>query len=233
MSFTYETQYATSFSEENIKQNLKDSTKNSSGTNVEFNNHNVTFFFPGYGKKQRILSDEIIGKIENGEITDIVDVGMGGALDPDLKMGDFVFGKGDITIENNEPISENIRPNAEEIFRKIAEENGRGFYNSKILTTEKIIGPKKDRIELFKKTGAKIVQMEHIWFIEQIKNKLSEDAFKKLYITHLEIVSDEVPEKENFFLSVWGIMKAVKYVIIDNQKNIGVFKTKFLKEFLK
>jgi hypothetical protein len=28
-------------------------------------------------------------------------------------------------------------------------------------------------------------------------------------------------------------MKAIKYVIIDNQKNIWVFKTKFLKEFLK
>jgi hypothetical protein len=28
-------------------------------------------------------------------------------------------------------------------------------------------------------------------------------------------------------------MKAIKYVIIDNQKNIWTFKTKFLKEFLK
>jgi hypothetical protein len=30
-------QYATSFSNENIKQNLKDSTKNSSGAHLEFN----------------------------------------------------------------------------------------------------------------------------------------------------------------------------------------------------
>jgi len=62
--------------------------------------------------------------------------------------------------------------------------------------------------------------MEHIWFVKQIKSRVSKDVFEKLYISHLEIVSDEVPEKENIFFSVWGIMKAIKYVLIDNQKNI-------------
>lgn len=111
-------QYATSFSEEDIKKNLKKSTKDENWTTVSFNNHDVTFFFPGYGKKQ-------------------------------------------------------------------------------------------------------------------IKSRISKEAFERLFITHLEIVSDIVPEKENIFLSIWGILKAVKYVIIDNQKNVWVFKTQFLKEFLK
>ncbi len=225
--------YATSFSEENTKQNLKNSTKDENGASVSFSNHEVTFFFPGYGKKQRILWDEIIAKIESWEITDIVDIWMWGALDPSLIMWDFVFGEWDITMNNNTPITKNIRWGAEEIFKKMAEENGRNFYSSKILTTEKIISAKKERVELFEKSWAKIVQMEHIWFVEQIKSKISKEAFERLFITHLEIVSDIVPEKENIFLSVWGILKAVKYVIIDNQKNVWVFKTKFLKEFLK
>jgi len=75
--------------------------------------------------------------------------------------------------------------------------------------------------------------MEHMWFIQQIKSRLSKEAFERLFITHLEIVSDIVPENENIFLSIWWILKAVKYVVIDNQQNVGVFKTKFLKEFLK
>lgn len=226
-------QYATSFSDENVKENLKNSTKNSSWTTLSFNWHDVTFFFPGYWTKQRTLSNEIIEKIESWEITDIVDIWMWWALDPNLKIWDFIFWEWDITRENNSPITENIRSNAREIFEKIAKENNRNFYSSKILTTEKIIWPKKDRIELFEKTWAKIVQMEHVWFVGQIKKRISKEAFEKLFITHLEIVSDEVPEKENFFLSIWWIIKAVKYVIIDNQKNIWVFKTKFLKEFLK
>jgi hypothetical protein len=45
--------------------------------------------------------------------------------------------------------------------------------------------------------------MEHIWFIEQIKSRISKKIFENLYISHLEIVSDEVPEKENLFLSIW------------------------------
>jgi len=148
-------QYATSFSNKNMKENLKKSTKDANWSTVMFNHHDVTFFFPGYGTKQRNLSDEIIEKIELWEITDIVDIGMWGALDPHLRMWDFVFGEGDISLENSNPITTNIRWGARGIFEKIAVENGRNFYSSKILTTEKIISAQKERVALFKKNVSK------------------------------------------------------------------------------
>lgn len=226
-------QYATSFSELDKKECLRSSLKDALWYTTNFNDHNITFFFPWYGQNIRRISDEIINGINSGTITDIVDIGWWWALDPHLKLWDFVFSEWDITPEFWEPISLNSRLEAKEIFKKIAEDAGRKFTTSKILTTKKIIRHKGDRLELFKKTWAKIVQMEHYWFISQIKSRVTPEAFARLHINHLEIVSDEVPSTTSFFQSLWWIIKAINYCVISNQKYIWVFKTKFLNEFLK
>jgi len=49
--------------------------------------------------------------------TDIIDIGMWWALDPNLKIWDFVFWEWDFSLENNESITINIRPNAKDIFK--------------------------------------------------------------------------------------------------------------------
>ena len=226
-------QYATSFSERDKKESLKSSVNDALGYTTNFNGHDITFFFPWYGQNIRRISDEIINGINNGTITDIIDIGWWWALDPHLKLGDFVFSEWDITPDFLEPISLNSRPETKEIFRKIAEDAGRKFATSKILTTKKIIRHKGDRLELFKKTWAKVVQMEHYRFVSQIKSRVKPEAFEKLYISHLEIVSDEVPSTTSFIESTWWILKAVNYCVLSNKKHIWVFKTKFLNEFLK
>jgi hypothetical protein len=62
--------------------------------------------------------------------------------------------------------------------------------------------------------------MEHYWFVSQIKSRVKPEAFQKLHISHLEIVSDEVPSTTSLFQSLWGIIKAVNYCVISNQKYI-------------
>jgi hypothetical protein len=226
-------QYATSFSERDKKESLRSSIKDALWYTTSFNDHNITFFFPWYGQNIRRISDEIINGINSGTITDIVDISWWWALDPHLKIWDFVFSEGDITPDFQEPISLNFRPEIEGIFRKIAEDAGRKFTTSKVLTTKKTIRHKGDRLELFKKTWAKVAQMEHYRFVSQIKSRVKPEAFEKLHISHLEIVSDEVPSTTSFIQSAWWVLKAINYWVISNQKHIWVFKTKFLQDFLK
>jgi hypothetical protein len=45
--------------------------------------------------------------------------------------------------------------------------------------------------------------MEHYRFVSQIKSRVKPEAFEKLYISHLEIVSDEVPSTTSFIESTW------------------------------
>lgn len=124
--------------------------------------HRVIFFFPGYGKHTRNLPDEIIKNINSGAISDIVDFGAGGALDPVLKLGDLVLSAGEVCCDGgSELIDQKRRPQVEGIVRKIADDEGRNFYKKKILTASKVISRRLERLKYYECTGAGVVQMEH------------------------------------------------------------------------
>lgn len=194
--------------------------------------HKITFFFPGYGTHIRDIPDSIIRDIVSGEISDIVDFGGGGALDPALKTGDLFLSKGEICCNGLELLNIKRRPHVENIIKKMADELGRCFYKGKILTASKIVAGRSKRLEYYKKLDVGIVQMEHYWFINKLRKLVAPELFDALYFTHVELVVDEVP-REN--MSCSEIAKEFLRVLawfLRNDYYLGRLKIRFLSEFL-
>ena len=196
----------------------------SRGATTYYAGHDITFLFPGWGKKQRIPHPTVIEKLNSGKITDIVDIGGGGALDPTLKRGDLILSAEDISIDTLQPLKVRRRKEIQNIVQTLANNKQRRFFERKILTSAGIIASKEERIALYKQTKCSIVQMEHYWFLQALQNVMEPQSFSKLYITHIEIVTDVVQQRGPFLNNFLELFHGINYCILLNQHYIGKIK---------
>jgi len=205
----------------------------SRGATTRYAGHDITFLFLGYGKKQRIPHPSIIEKLNSEKITDIVDIGGGGALDPALKRGDLILSAEDISLDNLRPLKVRRRKEIQNIVQTLAKNKQRRFFEGKILTSAKIIASKEERIAMYNQTKCLIVQMEHCWFLQALQNVVEPQSFGNLYITHIEIAADVVQRRDAFLNNFLELLYGVNYCLLLNQHYIGKVKSDFLKLWLK
>jgi purine-nucleoside phosphorylase len=205
----------------------------SRGATTHHAGHDITFLFLGYGKKQRVPHPSIIEKLNSGKITDIVDIGGGGALDPTLKRGDLILSAEDIPFDTLKPLKVRRRKEIQSIVQTLASKKHRRFFERNILTSAKIIVSKEERIALYNQTQCSIVQMEHCWFLRALQNVVEPQSFSNLYITHIEIVADVVQKRDEFLNNFLELLHGITYCILFNQHYIGKVKSDFLKLWLK
>lgn len=202
------------------------------GTTTRYAGYDITFFFVGCGRKIRIPNSTIIEKLNSGEITDIVDIGGGGALNPKLKRGDLILSCGDIPSDTLKPLKVKRREEIRSVVQALAERGKRHFFEEKILTSTKLITSKKERIALYEQTRCSIVQMEHCWFIRALQKAMTSDAFNELYVTHMEIVSDVVVQEDTVINNALELFHGINYCVLRNQHYLGNLKSEFLKLWL-
>jgi purine-nucleoside phosphorylase len=215
----------------NLKKRLQ-SIISSRGVTTHYAGHEITFFFVGCGKKIRIPNPTIIEKLNLGKITDIVDVGGGGALDPKLKRGDLILSSGDIPFDTLKQLKVKRRKEIGNIVQTLAKKEKRNFFEEKILTSTKLIASKEERIALYKQTRCSMVQMEHCWFLRALQKAMASDSFNELYITHIEIVSDVVLQNHTFINCALEFFHGINYCVLRNQHYLGNIKSEFLKLWL-
>jgi hypothetical protein len=200
---------------------------------IAYGRHNITFLYPGIGKLQKKPSPNIIDQINSGLITDVIDIGGGGALDPALKRGDLVLSSEDIPYDTKIPAKVKRRPEMKDIVRRLAEKHNSRFHEGKILTSPYVVIKRRERKYVHDMTGCLMVQMEHCWFVRKIQRHVDPIAFKKLHFTHLEVVSDEVPKSDSLSNMMFELYYALKYCLFFNQKYLGSIKRDFLTLCLK
>ena len=203
------------------------------GATTHYAGHDITFLFLGYGKKQKLPHSTIIEKLNSGKITDIVDIGAGGALDPTLKRGDLILSAEDISLDTLRPLKVKRRKEIKNIVQTLANKKKRRFFERNILTSARIIASKEERIALYNQTKCSIVQMEHCFFLHALKNAMEPQSFGNLYITHIEIVADVVQQKGAFLSYFLNLFHGLNYSIFLNQHYVGKVKSDFLILWLK
>jgi len=205
----------------------------SEGVTISYGRHNITFLFPGIGKLQKSPSKNIIERINSGLITDVIDIGGGGALDPGLKRGDLVLSCEDLPYHNKILTKVKRRPEMKNIVQRLAEQYNSRFYEGKILTSPHVVTKREERKYLHDLTGCLMVQMEHCWFVRRLQRYIDHTAFKKLNFTHVEVVADEVPKNDSLSNRILELYYIVKYCLFCNQDYLGNLKIDFLKLCLK
>ena len=204
----------------------------SKGATARYAGHDITFVFLGYGKKLRRLHPAILDKLNAGTITDIVDIGGGGALDPRLQRGDLILSSEDILYDTIQPFKVRRRKGMQSVVQTLAQKKQRHFFEAKILTSAHIVASKKERLALYTQTQCAIVQMEHCWFLQVLQKSLKPQAFNALHVTHLEIVADVVPQHDTWFHQAIEYFYGILYCLIRNEHYIGHIKSEFLKLWL-
>lgn len=194
----------------------------------------VTFFFPGFGKRIRKIPQSVVDCINAGQITDVVDFGAAGALDCDMQVGDVVFSTAEICSDDGWTFYPSCRPNAQLAAMEIAVQCGFRFFEGPILTSSKIVARRAERLALKERFGAIAVQMEHAWFVRELENLVNRDAFTKLCFTHIELICDAVPANKAGFLDrTRNLWRALNICLLSNDYHLGRYKAQFLREFLR
>ncbi len=224
--------YPKYFIQNHYFKNIFQSLANNKGITIRYKNHNITFLFPGIGKKQKIPHKNIIHRINSGLITDIVDVGGGGALDPQLKKGDIILSSNDVPSDTMEPIKVKRRKVIKNIVKKIADKRESRFYERNILTSDRLAGKRDTRLKLFNKTRCSVVQMEHCWFLRSLAKRMSSQSLYGLYVTHIEVITDEVPDDQRFLSNMKELYFGLTCCFLFNNKYLGTIKNDFLKTWL-
>jgi hypothetical protein len=226
-------QYPTAFEKKTARRRWLRSCVDSRGATVPCAGHEITFFFPGYGQRVRKPHPLLLEKLRSGQITDIVDIGAGGALDPDLQPGDFVLSIGDVPSDSpGSFLPLRRRDEVRDIVNVLAGNRARRLCEGTILTTATIIGSRSARLRLYEQTGCAVVQMEHCWFLQALQRALDQDIFLRLYVTHLEIIADPVPENDTFAKQCSAFFRSLSYCVLRNQHHLGTIKAEFLKQWL-
>ncbi|MBN2552010.1 MAG: hypothetical protein JXB06_04545 [Spirochaetales bacterium] len=169
----------------------------------------VTCFWIGMGRRVRVPGRRLLERIRCGEITEIIDIGCAGALDPALRRGDMVLSSDDIVFDGGLPVVVSRRPELSSILAEVAAGRGAAFRRAPILTHERFVARREQRIELFERTGCVAVQMEHAWFVRLLQQLLAADRFEKIRITHLVLITDAVPRgagRRETMLSTWDAL---------------------------
>lgn len=202
------------------------------GATIPFAGHEITFLFTGFGEKQRTPHPLIIDKINSGLISDVVDIGGGGALDPNLQRGDIVISTDDYHLDTPLPLKVKRREEITGVISKVAAKFGRRFTEGKILTSPRIIASREERTSMFERTQCSVVQMEHYKFIKSLQQVINPEIVNTVYTTHIEIVSDAVPEHDTFPQKIKEFVHGIDYCLLRNNKYIGRIKSSFLEMWL-
>jgi purine-nucleoside phosphorylase len=141
----------------------------------------------------RVPGRQLLERIREGAISEIVDIGCAGALDPGLRRGDLVLSSQDIAFDDAVPVAVHRRPELRSPLQAVAARRGVVLQVAPILTHERFIASRAERIELFERTSCAAVQMEHAWFLQLLKPLLTADRYEKIRITHLVLITDAVP----------------------------------------
>ena len=202
------------------------------GTTVTVAGHRITFYLPGVGTRLRRPHPDLISRINTGQISDIVDVGGAGALDPRLNRGDLVLSSKDICIDNSQPLPVKRRAEIEGILATLADRRQVLFLTGRILTHYNLILSRTRRLELFKETGCSVVQLEHCWFLRALQEWVHPEAFSSLHVTHVEMVSDAVPKSNNALSSLFEFWHVINTCVLFNQRRLGRLKSEVLELWL-
>jgi purine-nucleoside phosphorylase len=154
---------------------------------------NITCFWIGMGRRVRVPGRKLLERIRSGAITEIIDIGCAGALDSGLGRGDLVLSSDDIAFDSDVPVAVSRRPELEFILQEVAADRGVTLRRAPILTHERFVSSRADRIELFERTGCFAVQMEHVWFLQLLQSLLPDRTLDIIRFTQIVLITDAVP----------------------------------------
>jgi hypothetical protein len=169
----------------------------------------ITSFWIGLGRGVRIPGRELLDRLRQGAVEEIVDIGCAGALDPALTRGDLVLSSDDLVFDAAAPLSVRRRAGIVPLLQEVAARRGVGLKVAPILTHERFIADRSARIELFERTGCAAVQMEHAWFLQRLQPLLPAGRFEQLRVTHLVLITDAVPHSDSRRASARSVRDAL------------------------
>jgi hypothetical protein len=153
----------------------------------------LTCFWVGLGRRVRTPGPELLRRLRDGSIAEMLDIGCAGALDPGLRQGDLLLSTDDLPFDAAAPVPVHRRPEPAGLVQEVAARRGVGFRRAGILTHERAVLRRAERLLLFEHTGCGAVQMEHAWFLLRLRSLLPEACFARLRVTHLVLITDAVP----------------------------------------
>ena len=169
----------------------------------------VTCFWVGLGRKVRVPGPALLGGLESGAITDVLDIGCAGALDPTLRRGDLVLSSDDLPFDAGTPMALRRHRPLVDLLEIVARRRGPALRTGPILTHERAVLRRSERLALFERTGCLAVQMEHAWFLQALASRLSGRAFARLRVTHLVMITDAVPRSDSSALTAVSLWHAL------------------------
>lgn len=155
--------------------------------------HRITVFRIGLGRRLRVPRPILLERLRSGAFSDVLDIGIAGALDPGLERGDLVLSTSEVCFDSEQTLAPRRRPEAVRVARQLARERGVSLRAARILTHERAVLSRQDRLAWFERTGCAAVQMEHAWAVQLLRSLLPAAVFRGLRFTHLVMISDAVP----------------------------------------
>ena len=180
------------------------------GTRGRLGTRSITCFWIGMGRRVRMPGPRLLRRIREGAITEIVDIGCAGALDPSLHRGDLVLSSEDLASDGRAVLRLRRTPALYSLLQGVAADRGVGLRSAPVLTHDRFVAGRDERIALFDRTGCAAVQMEHVWFLRLLQSQAA-DCFEKIRVTHLVLITDAVPRTtapKAAFRSAWDALVA-------------------------
>ncbi len=168
----------------------------SNGLRGRVGQRDITCFWIGLSRGVRKPGLQLLERIRAGIITEIIDIGCAGALDPSLRRGDLVLSSRDVAFDRVVPAAVQAGYRGAELHSlllDVARNRGVSLHTAPILTHERFVGRREERIELAEQTGCMAVQMEHLWFLGLLQSLTSVDCINNIRVTHLVLITDAVP----------------------------------------
>ena len=163
------------------------------GVRGRLGTRSITIFWIGMGRRVRVPGPQLLERIRGGAITEIVDIGCAGALDPSLRRGDLVLSSDEVAFDGTASPRVRRVPAVHSILQGVAADRGVSLRRAPVLTHERFVASREERIELFDRTGCVAVQMEHAWFLQLLRSMTAAECFQKIRFTHLVLITDAVP----------------------------------------
>lgn len=193
----------------------------------------LIFFASGFGRRVRPLPPWLLAAIREGAITDLVDVGAIGALDPSLLRGDLVWSTGTLACDSLQTAWGQRRESLRPCIRAIAERRRVRLWEAPILTHHRVVGSRRARLDLHRSTGCAAVEMEHAWMLLNIRERLGPQRFGRLAITHLGVVTDTGPQRDGLLPALREIGLALSLFFPWTWGGVGRIRGEFLQEWLR
>jgi hypothetical protein len=200
------------------------------GTSFRLGPHLITVFWIGFGRRPRSPGEILLERLRSGSFTDVVDIGIAGALDPALRRGDLVLSTLEIPFDRSESLRLCRRAELRWVALSLARERGVALSRAAVLTHERPLLSRQDRLAWFERTGCAAVQMEHAWGLQLLRSLLPAPVFSGLCFTHLVMISDAVPAGEGWLPELYSGAQALGAYLY--QRGIRRLRRDFLHRWL-